>query len=124
MAKRVGSRGGGERLKEFCRGLTATTEDVKWGVNLIFSVGGKMYAGFDVEGSSDYAFVCDEEDFDLLTEREGIVPAPYSARFGWVKVSPGALSAAEAKGYLTKAHGIVGARLSKKKQRELGLIGE
>ena len=36
-------------IQEFCRTLPHTTEDVKWGTNLVFSVGNKMYAGFDLD---------------------------------------------------------------------------
>jgi predicted DNA-binding protein (MmcQ/YjbR family) len=111
-------------LKDFCRSLTATTEDVKWGDNHCFSVGGKLYAGFDLDDEKTYAFLCDDEDFDRLTERPGIIPAPYSARFGWVRVTAPALSLAEASAQLTKAHALAAAKLSKKKQRELGLLDD
>lgn len=97
---------------------------MKWGDDLVFSVGGKMYAAFDLEDEAELGFKCDDDDFDRLTEGvEGVAPAPYAARFGWVKVTPAArLPAPELKRLLTKAHGLVGAKLSRKKQRELGLI--
>ena len=110
-------------LKDHCRGLAGTTEGVKWGAAHVFSVDTKMYAWFGLDGDG-CSFQCDEEDFDLLTEREGIVPAPYAARMGWVKAGRGArLPRAEARGLLTKAHRIASGKLSKKRQRELGLIG-
>lgn len=113
---------GSASLADFCRGLPGTTEDVKWGDNLIFSIGDKMYAGFEVENEHEYAFKCDEEDFDRLVERDGVIPAPYAAKYGWVKVvKQGALGRAEAEALLRKAHGLVGAGLSMKKRRELGL---
>ena len=36
-------------IQEFCRTLPHTTEDVKWGTNLVFSVGNKMYAVLDLD---------------------------------------------------------------------------
>ncbi len=116
------AKAGSTSLADFCRGLPGTTEDVKWGDNLIFSIGDKMYAGFEVENEHEYAFKCDEEDFDRLVERDGVIPAPYAAKYGWVKVlKKGALGRAEAEALLRKAHGLVGAGLSMKKRRELGL---
>jgi len=109
-------------LKDHCRGLAGTTEDVKWGAAHVFSVDTKMYAWFGLDDRG-YSFQCDEGDFDLLTEREGIIPAPYAARMGWVNAGRGAkLPRAEARKLLTKAHRIVSGKLSKKRQRELGLV--
>jgi len=109
-------------LKDHCRTLAGTTEDVKWIEAHVFSVGKKMYAIFSIDDSA-FMFKCDEEDFDLLTEREGIIPAPYAAKMGWVSVRKNAkLPRAETRKLLTKAHGLIGAKLSKKLQRELGLL--
>lgn len=107
-------------LKAFCRALPGVTEDIKWGDDLIFSVGGKMFAGFDLDDERQFAFKCDDDDFDRLTETDGIIPAPYAARFGWVKVErPGALSASEKKRLLRKSYDLVKAKLPKRVQREL-----
>ena len=51
------------------------------------------------------------------------MPAPYLARAQWVRMDrPSRLKAAELKAYLKRAHAIVSSGLSKKTQRELGLI--
>lgn len=96
-------------LKDFCRSLPGTTEDIKWGDNLIFSVGGKMYAGFDEdEGVDQFACKCDDADFERLTRVKGIIPAPYAARFGWVKVCDlRALPAEQSRLLLRKAHALI-----------------
>lgn len=121
-ASSVGARRRAGSLADFCRDLPGATEDIKWGDNLIFSIGDKMFAGFEVDNEHEFAFKCDEEDFDRLIEREGVIPAPYAAKYGWVKVRKrGALPRAEAEGLLRKAHGLIAACLSTKKQRELGL---
>lgn len=110
-------------LKDYCRSLPGTTEDVKWGDDHVFSVGAKMYAAFNLDDEEQYGFKCDEEDFDLLTEREGIIPAPYAARFGWVRVETrGALKVAEARKLIRKSYELVAGKLPKKVQREIGLI--
>ena len=107
-------------LQEFCRSLPGATEDIKWEDHLVFSVGGKMFASFNVDSGVPLGFPCSDEDFDALTAREGIVPAPYSARFGWVSVvEKGALAQAAAKGYLAAAHAIVLAKLPKGKREAI-----
>jgi predicted DNA-binding protein (MmcQ/YjbR family) len=88
--------------------LPGVTEDVKWQDNLCLMVGGKMFAIFDCDSPETYAFKCTPEEFDQLTERPNIIPAPYAARFHWVKVTKkGALKAAEAKKLVTKARALV-----------------
>jgi predicted DNA-binding protein (MmcQ/YjbR family) len=116
-AKRKGADGG---LKDFCRSLPGTTEDIKWGDDLIFSVGGKMYAGFDVEEEEEFAFKSEEEEFMGLIQREGIIPAPYMAKHFWVKVSDRkVLKDAEWERLLRKAHGLVVEKLPARTQREI-----
>jgi predicted DNA-binding protein (MmcQ/YjbR family) len=116
-------------LADFCRTLAGTTEDVKWGNDLVFSVGKKMYAGFGVDDAAErhVGFKCDDIDFERLTKVKGVKPAPYAARFGWVAVDrveakPG-LGDDKIKALLTKSHGIVASCLPAKLKRELGLEG-
>lgn len=109
-------------LQDHCRSLQAATEDVKWGAALCFSVGGKLFVMFDLDDQREFSFKCDEDDYDRLTEIPGIIPAPYAARLGWVKVTTAAkLPARETRALLTKAHALAALKLSKKKQRELGV---
>lgn len=122
---RTGARKGGggtvaTKMIEFCRGLPGATEDIKWGDNLIFSVGGRMFAGFDTDGTDQFAFKCGDEDFDRLVEVDGVIPAPYAAKFGWVKVlRADALPVKEARALLENAHAIILACLPKTKQEAI-----
>jgi predicted DNA-binding protein (MmcQ/YjbR family) len=100
-------------LLEFCRSLPHVTEDIKWGADLVFSVGGKMFAGFDKNGR-DATFGCkvSEDDFPILTNVEGIRPAPYAARFSWISVDdPDVLPEAEAIALLRGSYDLVRAKL-------------
>ena len=63
------------------------TEDVKWGQDLCFCVGGKMFVVVNLEPPHQMSFKCTPEGFAELIEREGIVPAPYLARAMWVQES-------------------------------------
>lgn len=108
-------------LVEHCRTLRGTTEDIKWGGDLVFSVGGSMYASFAIDDLDHYGFKTDEDDFASLTTIDGIRPAAYLARALWVTVDePGLLSDDEARDLLTKSRSLVLARLPKRVQAELG----
>jgi predicted DNA-binding protein (MmcQ/YjbR family) len=100
------------------------TETVQWGFDLVFKIGGKMFAVTPLEPAPVcLSFKCSPEDFAELTERPGIIPAPYMARAQWVALqSDDALSAAELKRYLPKAYKLVFAKLTKKMQGELGAL--
>src|SRR5258706_5452662 len=74
-----------ETLRQICRSLPAVTEDVKWGSDLCFSVGKKMFAVVNLEPPHQVAFKCTPESFGELVERAGIIPAPYMARNMWVQ---------------------------------------
>jgi predicted DNA-binding protein (MmcQ/YjbR family) len=74
-----------ETVRQICRALPAVTEDVKWGNDLCFSVGGKMFAAMNLDPPHSIAFKCTPERFGELVERPGIRPAPYMARNMWVQ---------------------------------------
>ena len=74
-----------ESVRRICRALAGTTEDIKWGSDLVFSVGGKMFAVVCLDPPHTLAFKCTPEEFGELVEREGVIPAPYLARAMWVQ---------------------------------------
>lgn len=115
-----------DAIEAFLLSLPATTLSVQWGHDHVFKVGGKMFAviGFvDKETFHGLSFKTAEDSFRILTELPGFIPAPYLARAHWVRMDrPSRLKAAELKAYLKRAHAIVSSGLSKKTQRELGLI--
>ncbi len=76
-----------ETLREYCLSLPHATEDVQWANDLLFRIGGKIFAGTNLEGTPTHvSFKCTPEKFDELIEIEGIIPAPYMARNKWVMV--------------------------------------
>lgn len=106
----------------FCRKLPHATEDVKWESNLVFSVGGKMFAVFELPDISHVSFRTTPWLFATLTGKDGITPAPYLARYNWVLVTqPKALPAAMLKQLLRESYQLVAAGLPAKKLKELGL---
>ena len=109
-------------LHQFCRSLPHVTEDVKWGADLVFSVGGKMFAAFDAKGEPGYGFKTTPANFAMLTKQDGIIPAPYAARFFWVSVvEPKALPLAAAKELIAESYQLVAAKLPRGVRRKLGM---
>lgn len=109
-------------LLEHCRSLPGVTEDVKWGHDLIFSVGGKMFAGFQLPNFEPLAFKADPLVFSSLTTHDGVIPAPYMARHHWLSVTKRSVLPVDAlRDLLTDAHALVASKLSAATRRRLGL---
>jgi len=109
-------------VRNYCKSLPHVTETVQWGNDLVFKIGGKMFALAALEPSAVWlSFKCSPDDFADLTERPGIIPAPYLARAKWVALeTEDALSAADLKRYLRQSYDVVRAGLPKKAQAALG----
>jgi len=112
-----------DNLIEYCRSFPGATEDVKWGKDLIFSVGGKMFAGFMMPEGQPLGFQVDPDAFDHLVGKRGIVPAPYMAKHSWISVTDRKkVPATELKKLLKEAHRLTARKLSLKAQKALGLV--
>ncbi|HUS07978.1 MAG TPA: MmcQ/YjbR family DNA-binding protein [Bryobacteraceae bacterium] len=107
-----------DRIRQYCLSLPHATETVQWGNDLVFKIGGKMFAVAALEpGDHWLSFKCAPEDFSDLVERAGVVPAPYLARANWVALQTReALTAAEIQEYVRKAYVLILAKLPKKIQ--------
>jgi predicted DNA-binding protein (MmcQ/YjbR family) len=108
-----------ESVRAYCLSLPQVTEDVQWGADLLFRIGNKMFAVMTLEGAKEHghclSFKCTPESFAELTERNGIVPAPYVARYHWVALERfNALKDAELKPLLKTAYELVRDKLPKK----------
>jgi len=111
-------------VREFCLTLPHTTEKVQWEDNLVFKLGEKMYAVVALEPREHRAhwisFKCSAEEFTMLLERQGVIPAPYLARAQWVAVeTEDALSRDEIRRLLADAHSLIFAKLPKGTQVKL-----
>jgi predicted DNA-binding protein (MmcQ/YjbR family) len=111
-----------ESVRTFCLTLPHVTEDVQWGADLLFRIGNKMFTVVSLEPGHGHcmSFKCTPEMFAELTEREGIVPAPYVARYHWVALERfDALKDSELKHLLKTAYELVKAKLPKKVLNQL-----
>lgn len=108
------------QLKALCGNWPGVTHDVKWGADLVFSVGGKMFAVMPIDGGR-IAFKVEDERFLELTDQPGIIASPYLARARWVSVvEPQRFSTNELAEHVRTAYGLIRAKLPKKRQAELG----
>ncbi|MFC5526380.1 MmcQ/YjbR family DNA-binding protein [Rhodanobacter ginsengisoli] len=110
------------QLEAFCGHWPGVTRDMKWGNNLVLSVGGKMFAVTPSDGSEGgrLSFKVADERFLELTDQPGIIPAPYLARAHWVSIlEPQRFGRAELEAFLRDSYALVRSRLTRKLQRAL-----
>ncbi|MGQ0733878.1 MAG: MmcQ/YjbR family DNA-binding protein [Acidobacteriota bacterium] len=109
------------RLRDLCLTLPGATEQIQWGADLVFKVGGKMFCAACTEVAPVVtSFKCDDETFAELCERDGVIPAPYLARAKWVALERwDAIEDGEFKPLLEQAYGLVKAKLPKKVQESI-----
>ena len=107
-----------DQLRELCLSFPGVTEDIKWGHDICFSVGSKMFCVTSAEGGA--SFKVTPEQFTELTERDGIIPAPYMARNMWVYAEQfSSLKPKEWKMYIRQSYDLVRSKLPKKVQSAL-----
>jgi len=110
-----------EQLRKFCLSLPGATEDVKWGADLCFSVGSKMFCVTGIDSASGgMSFKCTPEKFDELIERQGIDPAAYVGRYKWVHISDlGAVTPVELKELIKTSYQLVFDKLPPKIKKSI-----
>ncbi len=110
-----------EQLRKHCLALAGATEDVKWGNDLCFCVGAKMFAVTAVDSNEGgISIKCTPERFAELTERDGIIPAHYVARYHWVTIErPDAVTPDELRTLIDKSYELVFDKLPKKLKAEI-----
>ena len=116
-----------DEYNAWCASLPATTYVVQWGGSHVWKVGAKVFAigSWDRGDQPHITFKVSEIAYEMLKDQPGLRPAPYLASRGmtWIQHygKPG-LSDPDLMAYLRESHRIVAQGLSKKKQRELGLL--
>jgi len=111
-----------EMLRKISSSLRAVTEDVKWGNDLVFSVGDKMFCVASLEPPFSCSFKVPDDEFDELSNRNGFTPAPYMARAKWILVTdPSKLNKKEWEQYIKRSYDLVKAKLTKKLRAKLGI---
>jgi predicted DNA-binding protein (MmcQ/YjbR family) len=104
-----------ETIRDICKALPSVTEDIKWENDLCFLIGGKMFCVAPLDNPLKVSVKVTADEFDELTNKAGIIPAPYVARYKWILVEDaGAFTATQWKHYITQSYDLVKAGLPKK----------
>jgi len=110
-----------EALREFCLQFPGATEQVQWGADLLFKVGGKMFAITGLEGPFHLSLKTTPEMFAELIQRPEVAPAAYLGRHHWIAIhSETAVPAREFKELITLSYELVRAKLPKNVLKSLG----
>jgi predicted DNA-binding protein (MmcQ/YjbR family) len=104
-------------LRQFALSLPQTTVVKQWGETLVFKVAGKIFlmVSLDAELIEGLSFKCTPDEFDELTDIDGISQAPYCAKRHWVRVEDlAALPGDELPRRIRRSYDLVVAKLPKK----------
>ncbi|MGC1415227.1 MAG: MmcQ/YjbR family DNA-binding protein [Candidatus Acidiferrum sp.] len=103
-------------VRDLCLSFPKATEEEVWTNDLTFKVAGKMFAHTVLIPAPVWlSFKASLEKFAELTERPGIIPAPYLARAQWVALeTKEALPPEELAPLLRESYNMVVAKLPRK----------
>ena len=107
------------KIRAVCKKLPGSTFDIKWGKDMCYSVGGKMFAvmGDHAKQGPSISFKVEDNRFLELTDREGFIPAPYMAKHKWVLVRDmKKVTDMELAELVTRSHELVAAKLPRSKR--------
>lgn len=108
-------------IRQICLAFPGVTEDIKWENHLCFNIGGKMFlvtAPDNVPVSA--SFKTSDEDFEMLPNRPGFIPAPYMARNKWIFVDDiGRFARKDWEKYLQSSYSLIASKLSLRVQKEI-----
>lgn len=110
-----------EWVRNLCLSFPRVTEEEVWENDLTFKVAGKMFAhAVLIPAPVWVSFKASPEAFAELTERQGIIPAPYLARAKWIALeTKDALSPGELATLLRASYDMAVAKLPRKTQAAL-----
>jgi predicted DNA-binding protein (MmcQ/YjbR family) len=115
-----------ESLRRYCLRFPRATENLQWGDDLCFKIGGKIFAIVSLD-SPRACFKCTPDTFAELVEREDIRPAPYVGRYKWVMLDRlDAVRTDELEDLIRQSYEMVAAKAPKKKsgkRKELPMPG-
>lgn len=102
-----------DQIRQYCMSFPNATENLQWGDDLCFKVGGKIFAIVGLENRR-MCFKCTPDMFAELIEREDIHPAPYVGRYKWVMLDRlDALANGEIKELIGQSYEMVAANAPK-----------
>jgi predicted DNA-binding protein (MmcQ/YjbR family) len=107
-----------ESIRNICNALPSVTEGIKWGNDLCFMVGEKMFCVAMLNAPLKVSLKVADEEFDEISNRHGILPAPYVARYKWILVEDmNVFNQKQWEDHILQSYNLVKAKLPKKKSR-------
>ena len=110
-------------IREICSKFDGVQQDIKWGHDLVFMVGGKMFCvvGLD-ETPTSASFKVTDDEFEELAAKPGFKPAPYVAKYKWVMAEDiNVLPLKDWQNYLEQSYNLVRLKLTPKIKKQFGL---
>ena len=105
-----------ESIRSYCLSFPQATENLQWGDELCFKIGGKIFVTLGLD-NRHMCFKCVPEKFAELVEQEHIRPAPYVGRYKWVMLNRlDALRDDELQELIQRSFEMVAAKAPKKSQ--------
>jgi predicted DNA-binding protein (MmcQ/YjbR family) len=99
-----------DSIRAYCLAFPRATENLQWGEDLCFKVGGKIFTIIGLDNLR-LCFKCTPDTFAELVEREDIRPAPYVGRYKWVMLDRlEALGEAELREFIATSYEMVAAK--------------
>ncbi len=111
-------------ITQICTSLPKVTQDIKWGHDLVFSIGGKMFCvvGLDQVPTSA-SFKVTEEEFEEISSLPYFKPAPYVAKYKWVLIEDiTKMNPSDWEKFLAQSYELVKAKLTNKIKKELSIL--
>lgn len=112
-----------EDIRTICNENIGVTEDIKWGNDLVFSIGEKMFCVIGLDQSPTSAsFKVSDDEFQEISQWPGFKPAPYVAKYKWVFVDDiNRLNKEQWKQYTKQSYDLVKAKLPAKIRKQFEL---
>jgi predicted DNA-binding protein (MmcQ/YjbR family) len=110
-----------DTIRTICKKLPAVTEGIKWGNDLCFMISERMFCVVVLEGALKVSIKVTDEEFEELCGIQGIIRAPYSARYKWILIEkPNVFNGKQWEHYISQSYQIIRSKISKKKLAMLG----
>jgi predicted DNA-binding protein (MmcQ/YjbR family) len=107
-----------DSIRTYCLSFPRATENLQWGDDLCFKVGGKIFTIVSLDDPR-LCFKCTPETFAELIEREDVRPAPYVGRYKWVMLDRlDAVRWDELRELIRQSYEMVAAKAQGKKSRK------
>jgi len=108
-----------EFIREICLSFPDVKEDIKWGHDLCFLIREKMFCVTGIEGEFGVSLKVKDDEFEELTSKKDIIPAPYLARYKWIYVkNASCFSMQEWKKYLKQSYNLISTKKSAAKKKK------